>query len=180
MDEAKANSGAGLEPKAQGMSSNQLPSRQRVRRLPTSDLSESVDIDKVNATIFRKQLLAPSPTAQICIGGKMVNCILDMGAENSLISSGFYHQQIKQSVGNLGDGAFINLRGANNLEIPVKGYLRTQIIVLGRKFIASFLVRTSVNEVIPSESVKKIHCGVVGLLVSLADILLAAKAEWRM
>ena len=37
-------------------------------------------------------------------------------------------------------GTFINLRGANGLEIPVAGYLEAPIEVMGRKFRASFLV----------------------------------------
>ena len=37
-------------------------------------------------------------------------------------------------------GRFIRLLGANNLEIPIDGYLETQVEIMGHKMMASFVV----------------------------------------
>ena len=111
--------------------------------VPTSDtyMHEPIRGDGVDVHTLRRELLARSPTAKICIGDKVVDCILDTGAETSLLTSKFYHQHLERVEEKLGDiGTFINLRGANDLEIPVKGYLRTQIRIFGQELTASFLV----------------------------------------
>ena len=83
--------------------------------------------------------------------GKVVDCILDTGAETSLLSSKFYYQHLEQVVWKLGAvGTFINLRGANDLEIPLKGYLRAKIWIFGQELMASFLVTNSASPDNPS------------------------------
>ena len=95
----------------------------------------------VNEEELRRKLIAPSPSANIEIGGKIVPCILDTGAETSLISSTFYHQHLAGETGALGTvGTLLRVYGANNLEIPIEGYLDTTIRVLGSSVDASFLV----------------------------------------
>ena len=41
-----------------------------------------------------EQLVARSPTADIEIGGVPVSCVLDTGAETSLIPASFYHEHL--------------------------------------------------------------------------------------
>ena len=88
---------------------------------------------------LRNMLIACSPTASITIGGVVANCILDTGAETSLICSSFYDSQLAGKTNCLGTvGTFIRLFGANDLEIPVRGYLETFIEVFGVKVKAIF------------------------------------------
>ena len=111
--------------------------------VPNPNTTGMIENNRVSSRKLRDELLAPCPTTEINIGGKNAHCIIDTGAETSLITSQFYHRHLKCSVGKLGDAsAFINLRGANNLEIPVEGYFRTEVVVLGQRIKASFLVTT--------------------------------------
>ena len=106
--------------------------------------TESVGVDlTVNEEQLRNKLTAHSPTADIVIGGVKVSCILDTGAETSLISCEFYKEHLADKVNSLGTvGTFIRLVGANDLEIPVAGYLETPIEIFGSTVTASFLVRS--------------------------------------
>ena len=38
-------------------------------------------------------LVSKSPVAQVCIGDILVGCVLDTGADTSLIPSSFYHEK---------------------------------------------------------------------------------------
>ena len=81
----------------------------------------------------RHKVLASSPTAKISILGVPVDCILDTGAETSLMSSTFYYSHLAGKLGKLGQvGAFVRLVGANNLDIPVEGYFEAPICVQGQ------------------------------------------------
>ena len=89
----------------------------------------------------RRKLFERSPTAEIIIGGVPAKCVIDTGAETSQISFEFYNKHLAKNVGKLGDvGGFFRLVGANHLEIPIDGYLKTQVEILGRKLLASFVV----------------------------------------
>ena len=80
----------------------------------------------------------------ILINGVPARCILDTGAETSMISSQFYHGHLAKVVGELDDvGGFFKLMGANHLEIPLEGYLETQVEILGQRFCASFVLSSS-------------------------------------
>ena len=105
------------------------------------DVDVSLDIDRMMTRDDCRKLLSSSPTAKICICGVPVACVLDTGAETSLISSKFYHDHLTSKVGALSEvGTYINLKGANGLSIPVEGFLEVPIEVLGHEFTASFLV----------------------------------------
>ena len=91
---------------------------------------------------LRNRLIARSPIASIVIGGVMANCILDTGAETSLISSTFYDTFLAGKTNRLGAvGKLLRLFGANDLEIAIRGYLETSIQVFDISVKASFLVR---------------------------------------
>ena len=101
---------------------------------------------------LRAKLIAQSPIADINILGINISCILDTGAETSLISSEFYHKHLADKVDGLGTvGTFIRLVGANDLEIPIAGYLEIPIEIFSFSIRASFLVRSDA----PSEPLSK-------------------------
>ena len=105
--------------------------------------SESTDVH-ANAVLTeneRHKVLADSPTCQILVCGVPVNCVLDTGAETSLMSSEFYRNNLLEKAGELSQvGKFVRLVGANNLEIPVEGYFEAPINVLGQDFCGIFIV----------------------------------------
>ena len=81
---------------------------------------------------LREKLIASCPTAEIVVGGVTTNCILDSGAETSLITSTFYREHLANKVGGLRPvGKFIRLMGANDLDIPVRGYLEIPVTIFG-------------------------------------------------
>ena len=99
----------------------------------------------------RPRVLANSPTCQIMICGVSVTCVLDTGAETSLMSSEFYRNNLLERAGQLGQvGKFIRLVGANNLEIPVEGYIEAPINVLGKDFSGIFIVTKDNAPCLPS------------------------------
>ena len=97
--------------------------------------------DKLNVAIDHLLIKLNIPTATIIIGRVPAMCVLDTGAETSLISLDFYSKHLAQNVGKLDDmGKFIRLFGANNLEIPIDGYLETEVEIMGHNLMASFVV----------------------------------------
>ena len=96
---------------------------------------------------LREKLIASCPTAEIVLGDVTTQCILDSGAETSLITSSFYKEHLANRVGSLRPvGKFIRLMGANDLDIPIKGYLEIPITIFGLTISACFLVRDDSSE----------------------------------
>ena len=83
------------------------------------------------------KLVGASPTAEIEINGIPVGCVLDTGAEPSLLPSSFYRQHLHGGWTTV--GTFVKVVGANDLEVPV-GFLEVPIKVFGETFMASFFV----------------------------------------
>jgi transposase InsO family protein len=89
-------------------------------------------------------LLGKSPTVQIEINGIPTGCIVDTGAETSLISSDYYWEVLSSKGNGLSPvGDFVRLVGANGLEIPVTGLFVCSIAIAGREIEACFLVKDS-------------------------------------
>ena len=112
---------------------------------PAGELvKEGVVVDQVlsKGELFEK-LVAESPTAEIEIGGVPVSCVLDTGAETSLIPSSFYHEHLTgvgkglQSV-----GTFVKIVGVNDLDVLIEGYLDVPITIFGQTIMASFFVKS--------------------------------------
>ena len=106
--------------------------------------SECVVVDQVlsNGELFQK-LVARSPTADIEIGGVPVRCVLDTGAETSLIPASFYHEHLTGMVKGLQSvGTFITIVGVNDLDVRIEGYLDVPISIFGQTIIASFFVKS--------------------------------------
>ena len=99
---------------------------------------------------IRDKLVAPSPTAIIKVAGIEVSCVLDTGAETSLIPSSFYYQFLADKIDKPSNvGRLINLVGANDLVISVLGYIETTVTVYNQTINASFLVKQDTRETQP-------------------------------
>ena len=112
---------------------NQIPAAKRgnVNLQESSDSTELVD-----------RLVARNPSCVITIGGKDIGCIIDTGAEASIIPSSLYHTQLKDNVGELHqpDGIFLSVVGVGGIQVPIDGYIEVPIEVRGQKLLGSFLV----------------------------------------
>ena len=82
-----------------------------------------------------------SPVVRVKIGATEVEVVLDTGAETSLIPLSFYKKYLEHELklGSLGN--FIKVYGANDLEIPLEGYLQAPVTVYGKTVEGVFLVR---------------------------------------
>ena len=111
----------------------------------------------LTAAEVRRRLLSKSPTANVIVNGIPTKCLLDTGAEASLLSAQFYREHIVGTKEQLQPvGTLIKLMGANDIEVPIQGYIETTLEVFGKKFKASLLV----SKDSPSTS-RREHCPVL-------------------
>ena len=102
-----------------------------------------------------EKLVTKSPTAEIEIGGVPVVCVLDTGAETSLIPSSFYYEHLTGLVKGLQSvGTFLKIVGVNDLDVPIEGYLDVPIIIFGQTLMASFFVKPDTESNSTSRRVK--------------------------
>ena len=107
-----------------------------------------------------RKLLARSPTGDIKINDIPVKCLLDTRAEASLLSAEFYRNHFSGTVGKLKPiGTLLRLVGANDLEIPVQGYLDVCLEAFRQRFNASILV--SKDRKTPEGTAQHRHCPVL-------------------
>ena len=89
------------------------------------------------------ELVSPSPSVMMEIAGVSVGCIIDTGAEASVIPAEVFSDLLEPSVGPLGKlGHSLSITGVAGTDVPVAGYIRAPISVLGREVVAGFLVTT--------------------------------------
>ena len=120
-------------PRHRGSAYVELAAEPAVCRRVASEVSRGEMLEK---------LVARSPTAEIEIGGVPVGCVLDTGAETSLMPSSFYHEHLTGMVGGLRNvGTFMKIVGVNDLSVPVEGYLDVPISIFGHTMMASFFVK---------------------------------------
>ena len=94
--------------------------------------SQCVVVDHVlsKGELFQT-FVARSPTADIEIGGVPVRCVLDTGADTSLIPASFYHDHLTVMVKGLQSvGIFIKIVGVNDMDVLIEGYLYVPISIL--------------------------------------------------
>ena len=92
------------------------------------DKMADIIVDQVATNELLDRLVGVSPTAEIEIGGVAVGCVLDTGAEASLLPAWFYHQHLTGMVTGLDNvGTFVKVVGANDLEVPIEGFLEVPI-----------------------------------------------------
>ena len=132
------------EPPAQRCQSKTLTSgahktshtAQSTVRSSGSEIDSSLSADDILS-----KLVKTSPMVKVMFGKTRVNCVVDTGAETSLISASFYDQHLKRSLGDPQTiSTYLRVFGANGLEIPVKGYVEIPLDLLGQNLTAYFLV----------------------------------------
>ena len=104
-------------------------------------IGEIIGNENLSAAEVRQRLLAKSPTGKIRVNGLPTECLIDTGAEASLLTAEFYNRYLaKQGEILRPIGTLLRLVGANGLEIPVQGYLEVRVEAFDCAFDASFLV----------------------------------------
>ena len=87
------------------------------------------------------QLVHESPRAEIKLAGVPVTCVLDTGAETSLISGSFFRKNLAQKVSGVKPvGTFLKVFGVGGLQVPVEGYVKIPLSVNVHDVAAHFLV----------------------------------------
>ena len=107
--------------------------------VPQTDLHVAVQQMRCSKDLLDR-LVCKSPTAEIEIAGIPVGCVLDTGAETSLLQSSFYREHLS-TMGIESLGRFVKIVGVNDLEVPVDGYLDVPIKIFGKTMMASFFVK---------------------------------------
>ncbi|XP_033111512.1 uncharacterized protein LOC117112541 [Anneissia japonica] len=87
------------------------------------------------------KLLASSPTAMVDIAGVRLSCILDTGAETSIIPADIYYEKLHNKLGGMRpENTFLSMVGANGEPIPIEGYVEVPLQYGNQTIMASFLV----------------------------------------
>ena len=85
--------------------------------------------------------MSPSPTVRAEIAGVELGCVLDTGAEASIIPSDVFHSKLETSMGNIDCvGTSMRIIGVTGTEVPVEGYIRARVRVEGREAVVGFLI----------------------------------------
>ena len=98
---------------------------------------------RVAMNVDTSSLLGKCPIAELLlIAGLPVHCVLDTGAETSLVTYQYYFDHLREKLNNFNpDGKYIRVVGANNLSIPVIGVIEVPVTVGGQTVTATLLVR---------------------------------------
>nr|XP_054753638.1 uncharacterized protein LOC129259368 [Lytechinus pictus] len=86
-------------------------------------------------------LVSSCPKSVVGIAGIPTGCILDTGAEASLIPVSYYEGKLREVIGPLdGSGDGIRVVGIHDSVVPVVGYIHTTMTLNGESFEVGFLV----------------------------------------
>ncbi len=78
-------------------------------------------------------LIGQCPVMKVVMAGVVVPCLVDTGSMVSTITEGFFAEHFQPQVqGILQSCGWLQLKAANGLDIPYKGYLELDVEVLGR------------------------------------------------
>ena len=97
-------------------------------------------VQRQGETNLAPQLVSQSPRAEVQIAGVSTMCVLDTGAEASLIPSSFYNEHLKGHVPLDGDGAGVRVVGVTGSILPIIGYIRAPVIVDRKSTQVGFLI----------------------------------------
>ncbi|XP_030835050.1 uncharacterized protein LOC115921593 [Strongylocentrotus purpuratus] len=88
------------------------------------------------------RLVAPCPCSEVQIAGLEIGCILDSGAQASIIPASVYDRFLKDKLGEpqQADGLFLHVQGVGDIEVLIEGFIEVPISILGQKLQGSFLV----------------------------------------
>lgn len=106
-------------------------------------MKSTVDVNftGISTSTTVSNVVSPSPTELISIAGVELSCIIDTGAEASLIPSQIYHSKLEPVLGPLGSMEFaIKIKGVGNAPVPIEGYLETEVSMQGWTATVGFLV----------------------------------------
>ena len=118
---------------------NQHPQSQDILEFTALGNQTMIMTDSAGHSLSK--LIGTCPTAEINIAGFNVSCVLDTGAETSLITESFYRECLEGKTGIETLDSFINIVGANDLQIPIVGIVEVPLFVAGQKVCASLLVK---------------------------------------
>ena len=108
---------------------------------PSNIRSVTGGMDEAVEQRWRAKLLAKSPTVRLKIAGVELGCVLDTGAETSLIPASVYHKELIDRMGEMGEvGRLISVVGANGVHIPIQGCVEAPITVGMATIDAAFLI----------------------------------------
>ena len=119
---------------------------------------------------------SPVTTVKIC--GIPLGCILDTGAETSLIPASFYEKHLKEKVGLARLEPSIHVFGANGQEVSVLGYCIAPVVFGTIKLESCFLVKSDTVESIDRQIE---YPGILGcnILRKLARVIESNKEEFK-
>ena len=90
---------------------------------------------------IKDTLVSASPTVMATIAGIQIGCVLDTGAEASVIPADVFKELLQPALGNLSSvSASVKIVGVSGTQIPVEGYIRTRVLIDGREAMVGFLV----------------------------------------
>ena len=86
-------------------------------------------------------LVSESPTAMAEVAGVKIGCVLDTGAEASIIPSDVFHSQLEAAVGEVSPFDLpVKIVGVGPTKVPVEGFVRTRVLVKGQEATVGFLI----------------------------------------
>ena len=74
------------------------------------------------------------PNVFVVGSGVRINCLLDTGAQVSIIAESFYNENLPQENDLVNVGQFISISVANGLDIPYDGYVELDVSALGHMY----------------------------------------------
>ena len=87
------------------------------------------------------KLVKESPRAEVKLAGVPAMCILDTGAETSLMSATFYQEHLADKMTGMKPlGTYLEVFGVGGLEVPIAGYVEVPLTVFNKTVEANFLV----------------------------------------
>ncbi|XP_033116458.1 uncharacterized protein LOC117116505 isoform X2 [Anneissia japonica] len=101
---------------------------------------QSPEVEVVNGLVapgdlnrdIPNNIVSNSPTAEVLIAGITTGCILDTGAEASLIPLSYYQKYLQPSSGELDSAKdIVRVTGVSGTTIPVVGFLQSTIAIRG-------------------------------------------------
>ena len=75
------------------------------------------------------------------VAGVQIGCVLDTGAEASIIPSDVFHSQLEAAVGEVSPfDSPVKIGGVGPTKVPVEGFVRIRILVKGQEATVGFLI----------------------------------------
>lgn len=103
--------------------------------------NDEESVPDMSADELLTKLVRGSPRAKVILAGVPVQCVLDTGAETSLMSSSFYQKYLADKLSGLKPlGTYLEVYGVGGLEVPISGYIQVPLTVFHKTVDAHFLV----------------------------------------